>query len=221
MPLLDRLLGAGPYRKHRFVDGKGNPVSVSSLPNAPRAFVTAALRKLFHYQPELPWISYRAIRELERLCQPSWNVIEFGSGMSTLWLVRHCGFIHSVESDSRWYERISVVLKARHIENIKYELREPNLYADVTDFPDQFFDFALIDGIQRDRCVTNILPKMKRGGWVYVDNTDADMQIPNGEMRLAEASLLNAIREREGRATYFIDFAPTQFFVNQGLLARL
>lgn len=45
------------------------------------------------------------------------------------------------------------------------------------------------------------------------------MTFPDGDMRRTEARLIKASRGKKNR--YFCDFAPTNFFAEQGLLVRL
>jgi hypothetical protein len=54
---------------------------------------------------------------------------------------------------------------------------------------------------------------------VYLDNSDKHPS--GGETRLAEAHVTQAAEQRTGRLVHFTDFAPTDFFVNQGLMLLL
>ena len=47
------------------------------------------------------------------------------------------------------------------------------------------------------------------------------MTNPNGDSRRAETALRNAVASRGGSIQSFTDFSPTNFFAEQGLLARL
>ena len=88
-PLWQKLLN-GNRQTHRLKDEKGNPVSWSRLMrNGPRAAVTFAGRKFFNVRPRAPWISYDARRTLLALLPKESSVLEFGSGMSTVWYARH------------------------------------------------------------------------------------------------------------------------------------
>ena len=111
-----------PLSARRFHDNKGNRVDGAGLKYAPRALFGAAMRVLFGYRPPLPWLSFRAIRELDALIQSSWRLLEFGSGMSTLWLARRGGFLHSIESDRNWYQQVSRRLKQR-LERMGYHVQ--------------------------------------------------------------------------------------------------
>jgi len=141
--------------------------------------------------------------------------------MSTAWLAKRCGFLHSIESDKRWYDVVSGILNREHIANVRYEQRSVETYCNLSECADGFFDLALVDGLERAECVRAVLNKVKRGGFVYLDDSDKDMTIPGGDLRGAEEALLDAVADRKGNARYFVDFAPANGHVTQGLLAKL
>ncbi len=222
MILIKKVISGGSnLRKTRFHDEKGNLIDFKGLLYAPRAFATNFFRVAFGYRPYLPWISYRAIQEIERLIQKDWKAVEFGSGMSTLWIAKRCKFLYSVEDDEQWYKKVTTILSQQSIGNIRYELRSREAYCDLTEYDDHCFDFALIDGTNRADCMRTAINKIKHGGWIYLDNSDKFASDPNGDLKIAETVLLQAVAERSGKAKYFVDFAPTQSFVSQGILAKL
>ena len=61
------------------------------------------------------------------------------------------------------------------------------------------------------------LSRIKDDAVVYLDNSDKHPH--GGDTRGAEDQLLAAAEDRGGRVLYFTDFAPTDLFVNQGMLA--
>jgi len=176
------------------------------------AIATGLLLKINGSRPAVPWISYRATRTIKGLARKDWKILECGSGMSTLWLSQHCEFLHSIESNPGWHEKVKSIIEEKGLKNIKYELRSPETYADFSSYEDGYFDFVLIDGLKRDACVRNIESKVKPGGYIYLDNTDQEPQ--------AEKDLLEVIKRRGGSLSYFTDFAPTCFHVTQGALAK-
>jgi predicted O-methyltransferase YrrM len=142
--------------------------------------------------------------------------------MSTTWLAARCGSLHSIEDDVNWYKKVKSLLAKRRVHNVRYELRATSSYPDLSEYPDGFFNFAVIDGAARADCVRSTLPKIAPGGWIYLDNTDLGAhENPNGDVQQAEQALLGAVAQRNGTARYFVDFAPTSFVVYQGMLARL
>jgi predicted O-methyltransferase YrrM len=163
-------------------------------------------------------ISYRAVKFLDEKITPAWRVIEFGSGMSTLWFARRCGFLHSVEINNHWYQMLSRRLEgAKHV---RYELRSLDEYCDVSDYADASVDLAFVDGAWRSRCVENVLSKIRPGGFLYLDNTDLEGDRPDGDIPRAEGLALSACKARGGTYRYFVDFRPGRFEVTQGLLVQ-
>jgi predicted O-methyltransferase YrrM len=219
--MLERLIRGSPHRRTRFHDEKGNRVDVIGALYAPAAFATALAKAVFGFRLERPMISYRAVRYLNVLIQPTWRIVEFGSGASTVWLARRCAFLLSIENDPTWHAQIGTRLRRQGFRHVRHELRTGLAYCDLAEFPDGSFDFALVDGSMRAECVANTVAKIRPGGWLYLDNTDKDIGRPDGDMRRAEVALLDAVRQRGGTARYFTDFAPGNFFVEQGLLVRL
>jgi hypothetical protein len=215
-----RLLSGNELRKTRFHDEKGNPVGWDALLHAPLALATAAGR-LAGLRPVLPMISFRAARVIDGLLTPDSRVVEFGSGYSTLWFAQRCAELVSIEDDPYWRLVVQELLTKSGLHHVRHEYRGLDRYSRLDDYPDGYFDFALVDGKDRTACVRTALAKVKPGGWVYLDNSDKDMTIPDGDLRRAEALLVAAIGRRDGSLRYFTDFSPTNFFAEQGLLARL
>jgi predicted O-methyltransferase YrrM len=132
--------------------------------------------------PDDPWLTPAAIELLRSLLRPSDRGAEFGSGRSTLWFARRVASLTSVEHDERWHEAVSARLKTHGLRNIDYILAPPDqsaerggdsAYARVAlAFPDASLDFALIDGHYRDYSAKFILPKIKPGGMLIIDNVN-------------------------------------------------
>jgi len=213
--LLDRLYRADKHRKTRFHDQKGNRLDAVGLLYTPRVFLEAVLRSVMDYRTTQPWISYRAAELIARMLNKQSRVIEFGSGMSTLWFAERSGSVVSIESDPFWLNKVEALLQQRGITNVDLRLRAPEEIADVDGIPDSTFDFVLVDGPSREACVVAALPKLRGGGSLYLDNTDDPATAP------AEAELLGAVQQRGGEARYFTDYVPGQMTPVQGLLARL
>jgi predicted O-methyltransferase YrrM len=139
--------------------------------------------------------------------------------MSTIWLARRVQFLISVESDSTWFRNVSGALERQRLHNVQYELRSRASYPDLSDFPDGHFDLVLVDGQWRSDCIQEAVPKVRGGGWVYLDNTDD--ALADSDLREAEAALVQAIALKNGSAQYFTDLVPCQLITTQGLLAML
>lgn len=219
--LIGRIISGNQLRRTRLHDEKGNLVPLSALANLPRSAFTCLLRVAFGHRPVLPTISYRATRLIAARLRPDFNAVEFGSGMSTAWLGARVGFLLSIEDNPDWASRVRAIIAKRGLTNVRHEIRSRADYAKLDDFPDRHFDFALIDGSDRAGCVARLLPKMRPGGFIYLDNSDKDMTIAYGDLRRAEAALLAAAAEHGWRVRYFTDLSPTNLFAEQGMLVDL
>jgi hypothetical protein len=219
---IHRIVAGEGDRPTRFHDERGNRVSASGLLYAPHALFTTILRKYLGYRPITLWISYDAKHVIARVMRSDWKVLEFGSGMSTLWLAQRCGELYSIEHSAAWHSTVQKRLCAMGIRQVSCFLRDEATYPDLSGFRDHFFDLVLIDGIRRTDCALNALRKVKHGGWVYLDNTDAEgISCPNGDCQQAEQVLLNACKHGAGTVSYFTGFAPTSFWVTQGMLVHM
>jgi predicted O-methyltransferase YrrM len=217
MTVIDKLIRGHRLRKTRFHDEMGNILDAAGWMFVPHAVLTSALKRV-GYGLKVPWISYRARRLIRAMMRPDWRVVEFGSGASTLWLAHHCGFVHSIENDPAWFEKISNRLLK--LNNIRYERRSLDHYANLDDHPDGSLDFCLIDGAVRAECVQSALVKMKRGGIIYLDNSDKEISMPT-EIPIAKQLLSEAASRCHGEIKFFVDFVPTNATATQGMMVRL
>jgi len=181
-----------------------NAVSASPgpAPALARALGHRTPRYLYHRTRQLiyerghadaPWLTPAATGLLESLLRPADRGVEFGSGRSTVWFARRVAALTSVEHDERWYQTVTAALKARGLRNVDYilapgeqplERGSDSAYARTAlSFPDDSIDFALVDGHYRDYSAKFILPKIRPGGMLVIDNVNwylpCQSQAPN------------------------------------------
>ncbi len=163
------------------------PVQASQSParshRTPR-YVRDRTRQMIYERahPDDPWLTPAAIRLLSTLLRPTDRGAEFGSGRSTTWLAARVAALTSVEHDPRWHEAVTAELKDRGLGNVEYILAAEDQPADrggesayaqaALAFPDASLDFALVDGRYRDYSAKFIMPKLKPGGMLIIDNVN-------------------------------------------------
>lgn len=211
-----RLVSGNGRRRTRLHNHNGRLLDAEGLLYLPRSILTALSLKLIRRRPELPWIGFRAIEHLERIIAPDWEVLEFGSGMSTLWFARRCKLLVSVETDKAWYDAIKSKLAERGLGNVDYRLRDKSEAHVLNDYEDSCFDLVLVDGPRRDLSVITAIRKVKPGGYVYLDNTDA----PIRENQIAKSVLISAAGG-EANVKVFNDLTPARVCVTEGVLAAM
>ncbi len=216
-------------QKSRLHDEKGNLISLKNLvKHVLPASITGASRIIFGFRPKLPWIAYSAIKAIKKQINKDSLVLEFGSGMSTLWFQERVKHIFSVEDNKEWFEKINSIILRKKIINITYKNLTLKDYFTFMADSGLKFDFVLVDGSYRDECVKHSLPLLKDSGILYLDNSDKyphrliEEKIPLvGNIRLAEKLVLDFAKDKSASVNYYTDFAPAQFFVQQGLMLRL
>jgi hypothetical protein len=144
-----------------------------------------------------PWITYKAIDWLNDYLTPNKSVFEWGSGHSTFYFAERVKRIISVEHNFEWYDKIGPMLNeydnfdyfyvpierlkiktdyypgSYSSKNSKYKGYSFEGYVKIIDsYPDNIFDFILIDGRSRASCVLHALNKIKSGGYLMLDNSE-------------------------------------------------
>jgi predicted O-methyltransferase YrrM len=147
-------------------------------------YVFNRTRQVVHERahPDDPWITPAAVALLARLLRPADRGAEFGSGRSTLWFAARVAGLTSVEHDPWWYEAVTARLSERGLGNVEcilapedrpMERGGDSAYARTAlAFPDASIDFALVDGHYRDYSAKFIMPKIKPGGMLIIDNVN-------------------------------------------------
>ena len=219
MNVVERIVRADPWRRTRLHDMRGNLIGLESVTDVPSIALQCVLREAFGRRPIMPWIPGPAIRRLDSLLNRESRVLEFGSGMSTLWFALHCGFVHSVEQDVEWHARVTSELRARNLTNVRLDLRLSEAeYGFAGDYLIGSFDLVVVDGAFRPTTALTALHALKAGGAVYMDNTDFGAQwhyYADAEKILLEAAV------RDGALfTYYSGFPPATLTANQGLLVE-
>lgn len=130
-----------------------------------------------------PWLALGAILTLERVLQPTWRVLELGSGGSTLFWGRRCAAVQSYETDLAWADRVREAVKGlRHV--VVTHCATVGLIAEqLAAVPARSVDLLVIDHGDPERQAIRrnpnrlplalaALPALRPGGWLLVDNYD-------------------------------------------------
>jgi hypothetical protein len=149
--------------------------------------------------PSAPWMSMAAIKIFDALLTKDMTGFEFGSGGSTIFFCRRVGRLVSLEHNVAWHEQITKKIHDLGIDNVEYHLVEKennnkpllihkrnddytvpftpatcfvNYYSFIDARADESFDFIIVDGRARVECALRSLPKLKKGGFLILDNSE-------------------------------------------------
>src|SRR5574338_912007 len=149
--------------------------------------VRLAVHQRLH--PDAPWLTAEATSLLARWLKPDHTGVEWGSGRSTIWLAQRVGHLLSVEHHAGWHASVSQQLVEHGLRNVDYRLVpcEPErvetpewiaaMFASdyvraVDAFRPRSIDFALVDGMYRSACALAVIPKLRSGALLIVDNVN-------------------------------------------------
>jgi predicted O-methyltransferase YrrM len=164
-------------------------------------------------------------RQLEGYLKPGDEMLEFGSGRSTLWFAHHIRHITSVEHNPDWYAKIEARIKEEGISNITYHLHPRQVdtipaagsnYVHVTQtLSPSSLDIVLVDGIYRAQCVLQSLPLLRNGGILVIDNVNR--YLPSRSIAPNSRSLQAGPIDEEWRAVLDIIGTWRFFWTSNGV----
>jgi hypothetical protein len=184
-----------------------------------------------------PWMSFAAIGFLKKIARKDMRVFEYGSGGSTMFWLPRVQELVSVEHDLSWYTNMRKRLDQQPLRNIRYILAEPvpdpgfqgkqyknpddfisgdqeyagknfEQYAKtINAFPDNYFDIIIVDGRARPSCIQQGIPKLKKNGWLIIDNTEREYYMAPFPFERNSWK----ISKFAGPVPYMRDFSETSF----------
>ncbi len=122
-----------------------------------------------------PWFTRPCLEWLNTIDLSDKNILEFGSGDSTLWFAKRCKQIVSIEAKEEWYQRVRTGINS----NATIILRQTNegdqskinYYCVASDELLITFDIIIVDGVLRNECLRKGIELLsKKGGIIIADN---------------------------------------------------
>lgn len=118
---------------------------------------------------EIAWLPYSLLRFLDDRLSRTMNILEFGSGASSLYFSRKVKHVVSVEDDKDWYN----ILLIKKPDNLSLVLAETkDSYVNVQ-YPHLNFDLVLVDGEFREDCLFKSIEYLNGSGVILLDDTNA------------------------------------------------
>lgn len=127
-----------------------------------------------------PWFSYGAIMAVEEQVKLEHNVLELGSGGSTIFFSKRCKSVKSYETSPTWEKKVKSVLPDPS--NVFLICGDTEtLIESVKNEPYGYYDWLIVDSASigrrfkfRFRMMIESIPKLKTGGFMVVDNYGSD-----------------------------------------------
>ncbi len=146
---------------------------------------------------ELPWMTYGAIEWLAKTLTQTMAIFEWGSGGSTMFFSQRVRGVVTVEHDADWFAQVNNALLRKGAVNVNLMLEKPRhaaffepLYGSsdarfegqtfgdyvtrIDKYPDEYFDIVIVDGRARNHCISHAVNRIKRGGYLLLDNSERE-----------------------------------------------
>lgn len=123
--------------------------------------------------PNHPWLTKDSVELLGHLLRKQDVGVEFGSGRSTHWFLSKIASITSIETHEGWFKKVSQDCESEiSSKRMVYHLASDveSFLTIIDGFDSDSIDFCLVDGSHRDTCALSMVPKIKTGGLMVVDN---------------------------------------------------
>jgi predicted O-methyltransferase YrrM len=131
----------------------------------------------------LPWLNEHALRFLLALPMAGWHVFEWGLGLGTPWWAERVlpgGTVLSIEHDPRWIARMigelfgnCTVLQRKLVRHHDC----PYVQA-IDEARGAEYDCIIVDGRNRVLCTVAAIPRVRKGGYLILDNSDRGRYAP-------------------------------------------
>lgn len=107
--------------------------------------------------------------------KPDANVLEFGSGGSTIWMSKLTKKLVSIEHDTEWYNKVKNNLQQDTTCNpVDLRLFSRPYHGVCEQFESEFFDLIIVDGRDRMKCFEASIKLLKPGGILMLDDAQRE-----------------------------------------------
>lgn len=132
------------------------------------------------WQEGIPWWRPGSVQFVQDFFPEPIDVLEWGSGGSTVWLARQGFNVTSIENNHDWAAQVrerlaneGLLSRVNLLDFSPPDSQRMQEYADYPlGLPDDSFHLVCVDGRNRQRCVGNALGKVKVGGVMLLDNSE-------------------------------------------------
>lgn len=119
-----------------------------------------------------PWWTREAITIMDSFLHPDMDVVEWGSGASSIWLAARCGSLITIDSNPGFYNMVRAALQKAGYAKEKYcAVLRPLDYRYYT-CAQGIYDVAIVDGRTRVACCNHAVGILKPGGLLLLDNAE-------------------------------------------------
>ncbi|PSR11458.1 MAG: FkbM family methyltransferase [Bacteroidetes bacterium] len=123
-----------------------------------------------------PWLTYPALAFLKGRIQPTWSVLEYGGGSSTLFWASRTAKVTTIEHNKAWLAQLKAIIP-NHVTLIHQPLNPLPGYLQAAP-SDARFDIIVIDGRERVACCQVAADYLQPAGIIILDDSQREKYQP-------------------------------------------
>jgi hypothetical protein len=171
---------------------KGSSLALSLLRSPSQIWPYLHYNPLWGRQPvdvRLPWVSFGALKFIDKFLRPEHQVFEYGGGGSTMYFASRTQRVLTMESHPDWHKTLTTALTQSRFLNVQCEYQpingeEPSQFRNSIFFEriyEQLWDVILIDcfcgysrtryGLLRPYAFDLAIDQVKPGGIIVLDDS--------------------------------------------------
>lgn len=129
----------------------------------------------------LPWVTYSFINFIEKRLNTDMVLFEYGSGNSTFFYSQNVKFVHSVEHDKKWFDKVNIQ-KKDNVNLIYRDLNDSNEYEKSILEGNTKYDIIIVDGRRRVNCLEFATQAIKDNGIIVLDDSEREQYLKGKKM---------------------------------------
>jgi hypothetical protein len=150
----------------------------------PSYFRYAAFTRKTPLDLGMPWWSFGAVKRLDAILRPDFEVFEYGSGGSTIFMASRVRSVTCVEDENEWTALVSKAAESRKLGNISilqksFDFWQTGTFASsdyLLSLSGKSYDVIVVDGKEwsdqvRDVCFWRAEDHIKKGGVIVLDDS--------------------------------------------------
>lgn len=145
--------------------------------------------------PDMPWLMPEVVAWLESIIKKDWTVLETGAGGSTKFFALRTARVITYEHSKQWAETVDWLA---HVE-LRFRPDYPAEGLNPSTIPP--IDLAFIDGRGRVRSMGDAIHRIKKGGWLVLDDSNRDKYLVGITLASNCSSMQIEWRDNEGNQT--------------------
>ncbi|MDB5273744.1 MAG: FkbM family methyltransferase [Chitinophagaceae bacterium] len=119
----------------------------------------------------IPWLTYPFVHFLNKRLQKNFDMFEYGSGNSTFWYAERLKSVDAVEHHYQWFQYVDSQ-KPNNVQLNYVPLDYNGKYCRTVHLSQKPYDIIIVDGRDRNNCMTEAVKALKPEGVIILDNSE-------------------------------------------------